>query len=93
MNQLLQRFVAAESDSEWLPTWDGQAQRYLGIVATSRSLRVTTGREPFSNAADGNVLANFRRQLAYPVGYATPRGFDSSAVDHALQELRRSLTR
>ncbi len=91
MNQLLDRLVATES--EWLPTWDGQVQRYLGIVATSRSLRVTTGREPFSFASDANVLSNFRSQLAYPIGYATPRSFDSSAVNPIIQELRQSLTR
>lgn len=93
MTQLLHRLIATESDSEWLPTWDGQAQRYLGIVATSRALRVTSGREPFSFAANADVLAKLRRQLAYPVGYATPRSFDPTAVNHAIQELRQSLAR
>lgn len=91
MDQLRHRLVAADSDSEWLPTWDGHAQRYLGIVATGRSLRVATGRETFAENAD--VLANVRRQLAYPVGYATPRSFDPSAVDRLVQDLRKSLTR
>lgn len=91
MRQLLHRMVAADSDSEWLPTWDGQSQRYLGIVATSRSLRVTTGHEPFATNAD--VLANVRRQLAYPIGYDTPRSFEPTAVDRLVQELRQHLTR
>lgn len=93
ISQLLQRFVAAESESEWLPTWDGQTQRYLGIVATSRSLRVTTGRTPFSFPADTDSLATFRRHLAYPTGYDTPRQFDPTTVDRLIPELRQSLTR
>ncbi len=93
MNQLLHRLIATESESEWLPTWDGQVQRYLGIVATSRALRVTSGHEPFSFATNADVLAKLRRQLAYPVGYATPSSFDPSAVNHAIQELRQNLAR
>ncbi len=93
MDHLLHRLVATESDSEWLPTWDGQTQLYLGIVATSRTLRVTSGREPFSFVADADVLSQLRRQLAYPVGYATPRSFDPSAVNRAIQELHQSLAR
>ena len=91
MNQLLHRLVASES--EWLPTWDGQVQRYLGIVATSRALRFTSGRDAFSFAANADVFAKLRRRLAYPVGYATPKGFDPSAFTPAIQELRQSLAR
>lgn len=93
MSQLLHRLVASETDFEWLPTWDGQTQRYLGIVATSRSLHTTTGRAPFSFASDADVLAKFRRHLAYPVGYDTPRGFDPATVERIVPELRQSLTR
>ena len=93
INQLLHRLVTTESDLEWLPTWDGQTQRYLGIIAASRTLRFTSGREPFSFATDADVLAKLRSHLAYPVGYATPQSFDSSVVIHSIQELRQSLAR
>jgi hypothetical protein len=89
--RLLHRLLAAESDSEWLPTWDGQTQRYLGIIATSRALRLMTGNKAFLIEADSNVLTTFRSQLTYPVGYATPHSFDLSAVDQIIAELRKSL--
>ncbi len=89
---LLHRLLAVESDSEWLPTWDGQTQRYLSIIATGRSLRATERRGPFTLAADSEVLVNLRHQLTYPAGYATPRSFDPSEIDRLLRELRQSMS-
>ena len=88
----MHRLLAVESDSEWLPTWDGQTQRYLSIIATGRSLRATERRGPFTLAADSEVLVNLRHQLTYPAGYATPRSFDPSEIDRLLRELRQSMS-
>ncbi|TXT30493.1 MAG: hypothetical protein FD138_2280 [Planctomycetota bacterium] len=87
-HQLLQRLLAAESDGEWLPTWDGQAQRYLAVIAAARTTRQITGREAFSPAGIAELLPKLRKQLSYSQGYNTPHDFSASDVDRLLLELR-----
>jgi hypothetical protein len=91
-SQLLHRLLAAESDREWLPTWDGQAQRYLAVVTVAQSSRRVTGHEPFLSAGRVETLANLRRQLSYPPHYNTPLGFRSSDIDPLWRDLRKSLS-
>lgn len=88
--QLLHRLIAPESDAEWLPTWDGQTQRYLAIVAAQTSHR-TTGRDSFSQVGREETLAKLLRRLAYPSHYNTPLNFRLSDVEPLLRDLRNSV--
>lgn len=90
-SQLLHRLLAIESDAEWLPTWDGQAQRYLAIVAAAQSSRRATGRESFSQVGREETLAKLLRQLSYPPHYNTPLNFRLSDVEPLLRDLRNSV--
>lgn len=89
--QLLHRLLAIESDAEWLPTWDGQTQRYLAIVAAAQSSRRATGRESFSQVGREETLAKLLRQLSYPPHYNTPLNFRLSDVEPLLRDLRNSV--
>lgn len=88
---LLQRVISAETDAEWLPTWDGQTQRYLAAAAASQSIQRLTGREPFMRTSGAPALAIFPQRLKYQSGYATPHGFDPLEVDQLLVALRKSV--
>ncbi|MBC7816157.1 MAG: hypothetical protein IAG10_04590 [Planctomycetaceae bacterium] len=88
---LLQRVISAETDTDWLPTWDGHTQRYLAASAASQSIQRLTGREPFTRSSGSPALAVFPQRLKYQSGYATPYGFDPSEVDQLLVALRKSL--
>lgn len=90
-SQLLHRLLAIESDAEWLPTWDGQTQRYLAIVAAAQSSRRATGRESFSQVGREETLAKLLRQLSYPPHYNTPLNFRLSDVEPLLRDLRNSV--
>ena len=90
--RLLRHLLANESAGDWSPTWDGQSQRYLAIVAVAQSTRQITGREAFAPAGVAEVLPMLRKQLSYPRGYNTPRGFSASDVDRLLIELRTHST-
>ncbi len=89
-SQLLHRLLAAESDREWLPTWDGQVQRYLAVVTVAQSSLRVTGREPFHSAGRAETLANLRQQLRYPPHYNSPLGFRSSDIDPLWHDLRKT---
>jgi len=89
--QLLHRLLAIESDAEWLPTWDGQTQRYLAITAAAQSARRATGREPFSRAGREETLAKLLRQFSYPPHYSTPLNFRLSDVEPLLRDLQNSV--
>ncbi|HLQ44283.1 MAG TPA: hypothetical protein VK137_06115, partial [Planctomycetaceae bacterium] len=91
--QLRQRLVAEQSDAGWSPTWDGQTQRYLAVVAISQSLHDLTGRELSSSTTNTRVLLPIQDRLRFPKRYATPRGFNPDEVDQLFRELRWSLSR
>ncbi len=84
---LLNRFLAKESDTDWLPTWDGQAQRYLALLAARQSVRDLTGVEPLSRLGTEPV-GRLQDRLRYPVGYATPQGFKPDDAQRLIRELR-----
>lgn len=84
--QLLRTLIAIESDRDWLPTWDGQAQRYLSLVAVNQSLRDQSGQTILAT----NTIAKFTTQLRFPAGYATPRGFSSRPIKELLEQLQNA---
>lgn len=84
--QFLRTLIATESDRDWLPTWDGQAQRYLSLVAVNQSLRDRSGQTILAT----NTIAKFPMQLRFPAGYATPRGFSSKPLDELFEQLRKA---
>ena len=88
---LLHRVISTETDADWLPTWDGQMQRYLATAAASQSIQRLTGRDPFARSSGSPALAIFPQRLKYEPGYATPHGFDPLEVDQLLVALRKSL--
>ncbi len=86
---LLQRLIATESDAAWSSTWDGQAQRYLAVVAVSQSLRNLTGREPFPQTSAERAFSPFQQRLMFPKGSSTPHDFNPDEFDRLFRELRR----
>ena len=82
--QLLQHLLSVESDREWLPTWEGQTQRYLAIVAVNQSLSRVTDRKVVP--LDG--LARVSKRLQFPVDYATPRGLTADDLQDLFRGLR-----
>lgn len=88
-SQLLHRLLAVESDREWLPTWDGQVQRYLAVVTVAQSSLRVTRREPFLSVRT-ETLVNLRQQLRYPPHYNSPLRFRSSDIDPLWHDLRKT---
>lgn len=82
--QLRHRLIAAESNSDWLPTWDGQTQRFLAIAALNQSLRGMADQKTFAIGS----LIEFPKRLRFPVGYATPREFSPDDLETLFRELR-----
>jgi hypothetical protein len=91
-NQLLQRVASTETDADWSPTWDGQAQRYLAIAAASQSLHRLSD-SVASRSTDPKLLLGIRQRLQFPVGYSAPRHFDAADIEPLIRDLGKSAAR
>ncbi len=85
----LQRLLATESDAAFAMTWDGQAQRYLAIVAAHQSLRDLNGDASTAQLLPSQSLSQLQELLKFPQGFATPRDYHTEQVQQLFRRLRR----
>ena len=87
---LLRQLLAAESDAAFPMTWDGQAQRYLAVVAARQSLRDLTHDTPTSQVLRSQPILRLQELLKFPAGFATPRDFHADDVEQLFRALGAS---
>jgi hypothetical protein len=84
LDELRGHALSQETNNVWPPTWDGDTQRFLAVVALSRSQARAIGSPQTMTL---RLLSQLRDRLQYPPGFATPHGYSSKSAQHLFHQL------